>query len=340
MAISTYCKVGITAMGSAVPKTKIDNTSYQVDVFGEEYAAEVVDVTGIRERRFTAEGVTASDLACAAAENMLSRFDIDRESIDILIFCSESPDYKFPHTASTLQHRLGLSTGVMAFDMPTGCTGSIYALSVASSLLQEGIGQKKALVLFAETHSRSFSPEDRSTAFLFGDGASCVLLEANDECGKSYFDIGTNGAKSDLIKYKAGGARNPICTDSDFGEMAGGGVFQLVIAQVPKNIKSLLSFAGLTVDDIDFAVFHQANLFMIKHLAKKLKFPSTKVPTTIERFGNVSSASVPLTMTECIGEQLKQGRNKILISAFGTGMTWGAAIFEVNNCRIAELVEI
>ncbi len=354
MAFLSFINVGIKAMCSAVPARKIINREYQVDFFGEAAVHDIVNKIGIEERRFAEPDVCASDLCFAAAQQLLRDNNIDVKSIDLLLFVSETPDYKFPQTALLLQDRLGLSKDCMAFDLPMGCSSSLYGLSVAFGMIQNS-GLKRALLLFGETNSRVYSPKDRSSAFIFGDAATAMIVESDEAFGESHFLIKSDGSKHDYIMVEAGASRTPSSADTmkeqlldEHGNMRsleqawmkGAEVFSLVLSAVPRNIKAILSQCGLTVEDIDHVVFHQANDYMIRHLTKKLKIPAHKVPSTIRLFGNTGGVSVPLTMTEALASELASEKKKcILISAFGIGMTWGSAILQLDECRISPLVE-
>ncbi len=355
MAILSFNKVGISAMCSAVPSNIIKNREYQTDFFGVAEVSDVVDKIGIEERRFAESGTCASDLCFAAAELLLLENEVDRGGIDLLIFVSETADYKFPQTAIILQDRLGLKKTCMAFDLPMGCSASIYGLSVAFSLLQNS-GLNRALLLFGETNSRVYSPKDRSSAYIFGDAATAMLLDKGDQFLPSYFSINSDGSKYDYIMVQAGGSRCPSSEQTlqenvvdDYGNcrsleqawMKGPEVFHLVLSAVPKDIKNLLKYLNLSMDEIDFMVFHQANNFMINHVAKKLRIPNEKIPSTIKYFGNTGGVSVPLTITECLADEIsKDSPKRIMLSSFGIGMTWGSAVISLHQCKVSPLVEV
>ncbi len=355
MAFLSFNNIGISSMCSAAPAQVIKNREYQVDFFGQQAVDDITDKIGIEERRFAENSVCASDLCLAAAERLLAEGDIDRSSIDLLVFVSETPDYKFPQTALILQDKLGLDKSTMAFDLPMGCSAVLYGLSVVYGLLQNS-GLKRALLLFGETNSRVYSPRDRSSAFIFGDAATAMIVEQGDHFGSSIFSINSDGSKHDYIMVEAGGSRCPSSEATMKEEvldehgnmrsleqawMKGAEVFQLVLASVPRDIKKLLKHAELEISDLDHVVFHQANDFMISHVAKKLRIPAEKVPSTIRHFGNTGGVSVPFTMTECLSESLSSSEKKrVLLSAFGIGMTWGSCILEMSHCQIYPRVEL
>jgi 3-oxoacyl-[acyl-carrier-protein] synthase-3 len=208
MPLLTFAHTGIAGLAAAVPRNTIENTTYQTALFGEQEAREIVEKTGIYQRRFAPEGMCASDLCLAAAEKLLADLQVDRSEIDLVLFISQTPDYRMPATSVVLQHRLGLSKQTAAFDMNLGCSAFVYGLSVAFSFLQQGTF-RKVLLLDGETRSRVYSPKDRKVAYLFGDGGVAALLEKNERFGFSYFSLNSDGSRENLIKIDAGGYRKP-----------------------------------------------------------------------------------------------------------------------------------
>lgn len=352
MADLSFKNVGITGLAAAVPKNTIDNYNY-TQFFNKEDVKDIVDKVGIKERRFAPEGMCASDLCFAAAEKLISDMNIDKSEIDLLIYISQTPDYRMPATSILLQNRLGLGKHTAAFDISLGCSAFVYGLSVVYGLMQSG-GFRKALLLDGETRSRIYSPKDRKTAFLFGDGGVAALIERDEKFGESFFSLNSNGALSDLIKMDAGGYRNPSSPDTltekvvdeygnirtdEHGYMNGAEVFNFVLSEIPKNFKSVLEKSGNTNDTIDFNLFHQANDYMNAYLAKKLKLDKEKVPSCIESFGNTSSVSIPLTIASQLQYKL-QGNKKLMLCGFGVGMSWATAQINVQDCFISNLVEL
>ncbi|ERM83973.1 hypothetical protein P872_01550 [Rhodonellum psychrophilum GCM71 = DSM 17998] len=352
MAFLSYDKVGIVGLAAAVPKNIIINRKY-TKYFPEKDVGEIVEKTGIEERRFAEPGTCSSDLAFAAAERLISDLKINKEEIDLLVFISQTPDYKMPATSVILQDRLGLGKSTMAFDISLGCSAFVYGLSVVFGLVQGG-QIRKALLLVGETRSRVYHPKDRKTAFLFGDGGVAALIEKKDTFTKSFFSLNSDGSREDLIKIKGGGSRHPSSPDTikekiidehgnissdEHGTMDGPEVFNFVIKEIPKDIKQILEASDNTKDVIDYFVFHQANSFMNGYLGKKLKLPEEKVPSCIEFFGNTSSVSIPLTIVSQLRGKI-EGNKKILLSGFGVGMSWATAVLETGDMHISELVEI
>ena len=351
MAFLHYNGVGITAMSAAVPKRVINNYEY-TEFFPKEEVKKVVDKVGIYERRFADEQTCSSDLCFAAAERLISDNNIDRDEIDLLIFISQTPDYRMPATSVTLQHRLGLSQSCIAFDINLGCSAFIYGLSVTYGMMQNG-SIRKALILDGETRSKVYSPKDRRSAFLFGDAGAAALVECDEKFGGSYFSLNSDGSRAELIMIPAGGYRHPSSTQTlkekvvdeygnirsdEQGYMKGEDVFNFVIKEIPRDIKNTLAFAEANAEDLDYIVFHQANNFINSYIAKKMKLNADKIPSTIEKYGNTSSVSVPLTIVDQLKDKL-EGQKKLLLSAFGVGMTWATGIVSFVDCKISEVVE-
>ncbi|MDD2798953.1 MAG: ketoacyl-ACP synthase III [Bacteroidales bacterium] len=352
MAQLSFSDVGISGIAAAVPKNTIKNYEY-TEHFPEEDVKAVVDKIGIFERRFAEQGVCSSDLCFAAAEKLIVDMSINRDEIDLLVFVSQTPDYRMPATSIILQHRLGLSHNTIAFDLNLGCSGFIYGMSIVYSMMERS-NLRKALLLDGETRSRIYSPKDRKTAFIFGDAGVAALIERNDHFGKSYFSMNSDGSKEDLIKMNAGGYRNPTTVETlqekvvdeygnirseEHGYMNGGDVFNFVIREIPADIKKIFAYAEKQTSEIDFFVFHQANDFINSYLAKKLKLEKEKVPATIAKFGNTSSVSIPLTIVSELQGRLNDNK-QLFLSGFGVGMTWASAIINTKDCYLSELVEI
>lgn len=352
MAYLQYEGVGITAMSAAVPKRVIKNREY-TEVFSKEEANDIVDKTGIEERRFADEETCSSDLCFAAAEKLFADNNINKEEIDLLVFISQTPDYRMPATSCTLQHRLGLSNSTIAFDITLGCSAFIYGLSVVYGLMERS-GLRKALLLDGETRSKVYSPRDRRSAFLFGDGGVAALIERDPKFGKSTFSMNSDGSRADLIMIPAGGYRKMSSAETvvekvvdEFGNMRsdeqgymrGGDVFNFVIREIPRDIKNTLAFTEKTVDYFDYVVFHQANNFINSYIMKKMKLDANKIPSTIAKFGNTSSVSVPLTIVSELQGKLN-GKKELLLTAFGVGMTWATGVVPFVDCKISDIVEV
>lgn len=352
MAFMSFNGVGIKALVAAVPRTVIDNLNY-TEYFPADQVKEVVEKVGIYERRFADENTCSSDLCYAAAEKLIADNNIDKSEIDLLIFISQTPDFRMPATSVLLQDRLGLPNSTIAFDINLGCSAFIYGLSVVFSMMQNK-GLRKALLLDGETRSKVYSPKDRRSAFLFGDGGVAALIERDEAFGESWFSLNSDGSRGDLIKINGGGYRMPSSIETlkervvdeygnirsdEQGYMNGGDVFNFVIREIPKDIKKMAEFSGKNLADLDWYIFHQANNFINSYLAKKLKLDASKIPSTIAKYGNTSSVSVPLTIADQLKDKMN-GHHELLLSAFGVGMTWATAIVPFEDCRISDIVEV
>lgn len=350
MATLVFENVGIHSLAAAVPRRVINNYEY-TDYFPIEEVKQVVDKTGVFQRRFADPGTCSSDLCFAAAEKLIFDNNIKRSEIDLLVFISQTPDYRMPATSVLLQNRLDLEHNTIAFDLNLGCSGFIYGLSVIYSMMERS-GLHKALLLDGETRSRIYSPKDRKTAFLFGDGGVAALIERNQCYQKSYFSLNSDGSKEDLIKMKAGGYRFPSSPETmkervvdeygnirsdEHGYMDGGDVFNFVIKEVPADIRKTITLYGGSFADIDYFIFHQANNFINSYLLNKLKLDPGKVPSTIDKFGNTSSVSIPLTIVSEL--QGKLNNKRILMSGFGVGMTWASCVINTGQCQISDIIE-
>lgn len=352
MAIMKFNGIGITAMAGAVPSHIVENLKY-TDHFSPEMVKEVVEKVGIYERRFADEKTCSSDLCFAAAQKLILDNNINRDEIDLLVFISQTADYRMPATSITLQHRLGLKNSCIAFDVNLGCSAFLYGMSVVYSMVSSG-NIRKALILDGETRSKVYGPRDRRSAFIFGDAGVAALVERNPKFGDSYISLNSDGSRADLIMIKAGGYRHMSTPETlkervideygnmrsdEQGYMKGGDVFNFVIREIPRDIKNTLATANATADQMDYIVFHQANNFINSYIAKKMKLNVEKIPHTIEKFGNTSSVSVPLTIVSELNGKL-DGQKTLLMSAFGVGMTWASGIIPFVDCKISDIVEV
>ena len=352
MSCSNFDGIAITGLAAAVPSRKIDNL-VPTETFSAEDAAAIVEKTGIRFRRWADSTTCASDLCFSAADRLLSEMEVDRNAFDAVIFVSQTPDYRMPATAFLLQDRLGLSNITGAFDVNSGCSGYIQGLMLAfsiASVSQYG----RVLLLNGETRTRAYSFRDKATGLLFGDAGTATLVERNQKAGKSYFSINSDGARADLIKIPSGGYRNPsdgesiiekLQADGGFrsdeqGTIDGAGIFELLINEVPADLRKILQTSGCDQSDIDYAVFHQANRFMNEYLRKKMKISSDKVPYSLDDFGNTSSVSIPLTMVTRLSNPLKAKKSKVMLAGFGVGFSWGSAIADVGPLHVSDLIEL
>lgn len=348
MAIIRYKGVGVTAMAACVPPLIVSNHSLS-DIMPQEEVDKVIQSVGIKERRICDPDVFASDLCFKAARQLMDDNDIDPSSIDILLFMSQGADYRIPATAPLLQHRLGLSKDCAAMDLSLGCSGYVYALSAAMAYASMD-GVNRVLLLDGEAFSKIVNTRDKVNAPLYGDAGTATLIEKGD-FDENVFILKSDGSGEEAVKIPAG-MRNPVTVpslevtereDGNFRNdlqvfMDGMDVFNFAIRVVPKGVKEILSATETSIDDVDYVVFHQSNRFMTDFFVKKLKIDALKVPYCIERFGNTSSASVPLTIVSELNGKLINP-TKIVMCGFGAGLSWATALMNFKNCRISPLLE-
>lgn len=348
MARITFQGVGISALSACVPRDVVYNKDLG-HLIPEQEIDKVINNIGVVERRIAPPDVTASDLCYRAALQLFKDNDVDPESIDVLLFMSQTADYRIPATSCLLQHRLGLPKGTMCIDLSQGCSGYLFALSTAFAYASMP-GINRVLLLDGETFSKIVNRRDKVDWPLYGDAGTATLVEKGD-FGQSTFMLYTDGSGENMLKIHAG-MRNPItpqsCVEREQEDgnirsdlevfMDGMDVFNFAISKVPKSVKHLLAQTGRTIDDVDYLVFHQANRFMMDFFVKKLKIAPDKVPYCIHKYGNTSSASVPLTISSELNGRL-MGAHTVVLSAFGAGLSWGSVIMTTGDCNVSPVVE-
>ena len=339
--------VKIAGISSALPKNKVDNTEY-ASVFDEETVRKTIEQTGVKSTYHSVGNQTASDLAYIAAKNLLETKGIDPSEIGILIYICAHHDYIAPATAFVLQKELGIPENSMVFDINLGCSGFVYGLQVGASLLLHA-NTKKALILLGDSSSRVVSPKDTSR-LLFGDSGAALLLEKTlDESAVLTFGLKSDGTRFNEIYVPAGGFRHmnrshELRMEEDGRErsdyhshMNGTNVFVFSVTDVPQLVREFMSENGTTLDDVDMLFMHQPNLFIIKNLLKKLKCPAEKAPMTIDKYGNTSAVSIPITMCDSYGER-SEGKKKVMLLGFGIGLSWGVSLADVDTNDILPVV--
>lgn len=320
----------LTASGSYLPKRVVtnDELSQTLDTSDEW----IRQRTGIKQRHIAADGELTSDMAVAAGRQALSAANLKPQDLDGIIVATTTADDTFPSTASVVQHKLGSSRG-FAFDVQAVCAGFIYGLDVADAMLGAGKAER-IMVIGAETFSRLLDWQDRSTAVLFGDGAGAVVLEATPRDAKTA-DWGvlatalfTDGSYRDILFADGGPSRTGT---AGVTKMQGQEVFKHAVEKLADSLDAVIAKSGLTADDIDWLVPHQANLRIINMMQRKLKLPDEKVIRTVDRHANTSAASIPLALDEAVRSgQIKKGA-LVALEAIGGGLTWGAALVRVGK---------
>lgn len=335
----TLLKSHISAVVSCLPSAVTDNDVAAAD-FGE-VGASVVKMTGVRSRHIAEASVTTSDLCAFAAERLFDRANIERASVDALIFVTQTPDYRLPATACHLQSRLDLRSGIAALDVNLGCSGYPYALWLAAMMIETGAANR-VLLLVGDTISKLVDTSDRATSLLFGDCGTATLVDRSSSDTPMSYVLGSDGSGWDKLIVAEGGSRTGTQRPDDHDVqklfMDGGEIFNFTLQAVPKMLEALCSEAKCTSDAFDQFLFHQANAFMINHLRKKMKLPVEKVPVNIGSFGNTSSASIPLLITSPPAESLK-GQHVAMLG-FGVGYSWAACSAHLDKLSIAETVLI
>ncbi|HET8700424.1 MAG TPA: beta-ketoacyl-ACP synthase III [Nitrococcus sp.] len=283
--------------------------------------------TGIIERHVAAEGETCSDLAVAAARRALAAADLGGEDIDLVVLATSTPDQIFPSTACLIQERLDIPGNAIAFDIAAACCGFIYALDVADRFVRTG-GAQRALVIGAETFSRILDWEDRTTCVLFGDGAGALILEAAEEPGVLATQLYADGRQRALLNVPWGVSQGYDRLTPTTGKitMRGNEVFKAAVRTMGTLVDETLRVNGLSREDVDWLVPHQANIRIMAALARKLGFPMERVIVTADRHGNTSAASVPLALDVAVRDGRIQRGQLLLLEAFGAGFTWGSAL--------------
>ncbi len=290
--------------------------------------------TGIRARHIAAPGECASDLGVAAAEKLFKEQNIDPQSIDFLLFCTQTPDYPLPTTACLIQSRLGLPTSIGALDFNLGCSGFVYGLSLADGLIRTGAAQR-VLLITAETYSKYIHPEDRSLRTIFGDGAAATLVEASDTPSLSAFAFGTDGTAADALMVNSGGAR----PEEDALQprtkwrwesklyMDGPGLIRLTLDTVPQMIDRVRKAGEVTDADIDLYLVHQATHKLLETLRQEMELDEERMPTVLRDYGNTVSSTIPIIMHELRASGRLRRGTKCLLAGFGVGFSWAGCLW-------------
>ena len=323
-------RIGITGLGVHVPEQVFTNKDLEqyVDTTDEW----IVERTGIRERRFATKDEALTDIAAPAAIAAMANAGADPASIDLIVVATVTPDMMFPTSSALLADSLGMPDAA-AYDLLAGCTGFMYAVAQAYAMVSSGLS-KRALVVGGDVLSKILDWSDRSTLVLFGDGAGAVVVEPVAEGGFLGFELGADGGGGENLWLPGSGSR--YFEDSDkLVKMNGREVFKFATRVMVSSAQKVLDECGLTVDDIDVYVPHQANKRIIDHAAGKLGIPEEKVVVNVDRYGNTSSGSIPLALADAAADgRLREGE-LVLMTGMGAGLTWGSALIEWNQGGVA-----
>jgi 3-oxoacyl-[acyl-carrier-protein] synthase-3 len=319
----------ITGTGSFLPPQRLtnDELAARLAADGVETSDQwIVERTGIRARHFAAPDVAASDLAAEAARRALAAADLDAAEVDLIIVATSTPDMVFPSAACLVQQKLGVQ-GCAAFDVQAVCSGFVYALTVADSMIRTGAASK-ALVIGAEVFSRILDFKDRTTCVLFGDGAGAVVLEASKEPGILASELHADGRHVGILCVPGHVSGGKVLGDPLL-KMDGQAVFKLAVGVLEEVARSVLAKAGRTEADIDWLIPHQANIRIMQSTARKLKLPMDKVIVTVDQHGNTSAASIPLALDAAVREGRIKPGDTVMLEGVGGGFTWGAVLLDL-----------
>ena len=335
MATGVLKNVGIKGMACCVPDNIVKSEKYNT-IFGEENVGKFINMTGVKSRHIALDEQCASDLCYLAAKKLIEKLGWEPSSIDALVFITQTPDYAVPATACVLQHRLGLSEDCIAFDVNLGCSGFVYGAWLAATMISMQ-DLNRVLLLIGDTSNFGIDQSDSATAMLFGDGGSATAFEKSEGKEIKYF-LKTKGSSFKAIIVPAGHARSRGSGGSCQLAMNGSDVFTFTITDVPRAVGRFMEDYAITDDDVDMYAFHQANLFIIKHLAKKLKLPMEKIPISIDRYGNTSGESIPITLVDALGYEKSHEPIKLLMCGFGVGLSWGGIYTEIDRSMFLPMI--
>ena len=328
----------IKALSYYLPEKIVTNEEL-VKEFPEWSVEKVAQQVGVDSRHVAAENETAGDMAEKAARKLFEEYQIDPKTIDFLMLCTQSPDYFLPSTACVLQDRLGIPTSAGAFDYNLGCSGCIYGMAMAKGLIAAGIA-KNVLLLTAETYNKYLHPSDKSNRSIFGDGAAACLISTDGFAEIGEFSLGTDGSGANNLIVKTGASRQKVTTGKfveddeghvwydDYLYMNGGAIFNFTLDAVPAMMSQILEKNHLEKDQIDYYVFHQANKFMLNTIRKVCVLPKDKFYVNLATTGNTVSSTVLIGLKECMDNQIIKLGDKVMISGFGVGLSWGGTILK------------
>lgn len=351
--MSIFKTSGISIKGISVCVPKQIKSTFEYHHITKEEQELFYKTVGIKERRVADEKTTCSDLCEKAANYFFENNITNRENIDIIIFVSQSPDYFLPSTAIILQDKLKLKKSVLAFDITLGCSGYVYGLSVLAGFMQSG-QFKQALLLCGDKSTISTYEGDKSAYPLFGDAGTATLIEYNKDSGDLIFNLNSDGSGKNAIIIEHGHSRHPYDASSEIINepepgikrakkhlaLNGQDIFTFALKEVPPNIHETLNAAGKTIQDMDYLILHQANKLINETIRKKLGLEKEKCPSSIELFGNTSSASIPLTMCYALEQQLSKESLTLLLCGFGVGLSWGSVIVNTSQLSCAKIIEL
>lgn len=354
MAFLKVTNVSIKGLSACVPSNVEENRGLPFYSTSEE-AEQVIAATGIERRHLCPNGMTTSDMCFKAAETLINKLGWEKESIDILAYCTQDPDYLNHPTSFVIHDKLGLSNSCMCIDYYHGCPGWVNSLSSVSCMISAS-GMKRAILLVGDMCSHDAGKANREERPLFGDCGTATALEYDENAKPILFNIITKSADGMALAHKNGGWRHPFTLETlkadidrrlglvpaseTTDKMDGMDVFSFAITTVPKTLKQMCSNFEIDLDDVDKLVLHQANAMMLKTIAKRMKIDMDRVPLSLKEYGNTTGASVPLTIVSECADDCSKSTQKILVCGFGTGLACACAYFETNKIVCPKIIEI
>ena len=318
----------ISEIETYFPEKKVTNEDLQKE-FPEWSPEKIFNKVGVKQRYTASAEETVLELAVKASEKLLKK--IDKNEIDFILFCTQSPDYHLPTTACILQDRLGLRKDIGALDFNLGCSGFVYGLSIAKGLIATGAAQNILLVT-AETYTKYLRKSDKSNRTIFGDGAAATLIQKDEAKENFQFILGTDGSGYDNLIVRNGGGRNRINKEDEAGNclyMNGQNIFIFTIEKIPALVKEILEKNNLTKNDVDYYIFHQANAHILRRQREILEIPEEKFYINLEKYGNTVSSTIPIALKDALETGKVKRGEKIMLIGFGVGLSWGATIVEL-----------
>lgn len=350
MAFFEFKNIKVAGVACAVPKNEIKTESYK-PIFGDEEVEKFMAMTGVKASHRTLEHQTCSDLGYRAARELLAHKGVKPEEIGTLLFSSHSPDYRRPSTAFVLQHRLGVPEEAVCYDISLGCSSLVVGMQTMASIMSTS-DMRYGLLFVGDTAGKSVNPHDRSSAMLFGEAGAVMLLEkTQNDADEIKALVRSDGSGYKYMIIPGGGYRNlhaseevVMCADGNERSLMnsfiqGTSVFTFTIFDVPRLIKDFWKQTATGPDDYDCFAFHQANLYILKQIAKKTKIPFDRMPITLDRYGNTSGASAIVSLCDVYGAGNDNKTIKVMACGFGIGISLGATSFEINANDILPIME-
>ncbi len=338
MALISISNIKIKGISACVPLQSESNTD--ISFLSESEKSIFINHVGIRERRIAPKEMRASDLCYSAALKLMEKLNWQPQDIDFLIFVTQTPDHKLPGTSMQLQDRLGIPKRCMAFDINQGCAGFVYGLASMASILSHAPG-KKGLLLVGDTITHLIENEDPSLEPIFSDAGTCTALEYDHTADSMHFNLMSDGSRFDaimVVNNEKKESQNVVCAEKLV--MQGHEVFKFGLEEIAPNVAELLKQSNTDVGSIDYLVMHQANKLLNEAIRKKIGFAENKVPYSLDRFGNTSCSTIPLTIVSNLSEAISDDKRTLLLCGFGVGLSWGSVILQLDRIECPELIEI